>query len=246
MYYNLKMKIKNITYAIILQILFSLLADAKSFLVIGDSLSCGPFGKYLIQDLTKNGNKVTLYCTVSSAPVHWLKGKNPPGQKCQMLTSDNPFLQGCNERAKIPSLQNILALYKNADVIVALGTNSLLSPKVDKSYKVMAKAISENGSNCYWIGPPHLSPSDSKGFPLGRIKIQESNLNSFYDSLSIAIDKHCNLIDSRGATIAGTPGHQTYDGVHRTESAGKFWVAQISNNFKNSPMKKLEIKKTSK
>ena len=204
-------------------------AIAKSFLIVGDSLTCGPFGKYLTQELAKQGNSVTLYCAVSSAPANWMNGKNPAGQNCQTLTSADPVLKPCGDQGQIPKFESILAKYKNSEVIVALGTNSLMSAKVDSSYKAMVKATQANGNSCKWIGPPHANPSQSKGFPAGRVATLEKNLNSFYDSLSAQVDSGCRLIDSRDATASGTVGNQTVDGIHRSDAAGKEWIRQISS-----------------
>jgi hypothetical protein len=91
----------------------------------------------------------------------------------------------------------------------------------------MARAAKANGNTCDWIGPPHLNPGQSKGFPPERIAKEEKNLNSFYDSMATSVDQSCNVVESREATAPGTPGYETVDGVHRTDSAGKYWSAAI-------------------
>jgi len=213
---------------------FGSLAQAESILVIGDSLSCGPFGKYLLQDLSKPGNKVTLYCAVSSAPDNWVKGTNPSGQQCKTMTTANPVLQLCGGNGKVPTLASLLAANSGSRVIVGLGTNSLLNAKVDNSYHAMVKAIKASGSQCDWIAPPHLHASQAKGFPPSRIATEEKNLNGFYESLAQTVEGHCNFVDSRDATASGTPGNETVDGVHRNESAGKYWADSIQNTLINS------------
>lgn len=215
--------------------LMSAAAQAEPILMIGDSLSCGPFGQDVLQNLSKAGNKVTLYCAVSSAPQNWLAGKNPGNQKCQIMTTDSPKPQLCGGNGQVPKLASILAAHRGERVIVGLGTNSLLSPKVDNSYHDMLKAIQANGSKCDWIGPPHLHASEAKGFTPSRIATEEKNLPSFYESLSETVEGHCNFIDSRDATAAGTPGNETGDGIHRTPAAGKYWADAIQNSLIHSP-----------
>jgi hypothetical protein len=216
--------------AIFLPISFSEAAN-EPILIIGDSLSCGSFGRNLVENLSNAGNQVTLYCAVSSTPSHWLKGKNPKGQDCKIMTTGNPKSQLCGGNGRIPSLKSILKQHAGARVIVALGTNSMLAPKADASYSQMAKAIKDNGNNCDWIGPPHMNSSQSKGFPKGRIAKLEHNLGGFYESLATATESRCNLIDSRKATEGGTIGDQTVDGVHRNEAAGKYWATEMLSNF---------------
>lgn len=222
--------IVNLLFTILL-VVASVGAEAGEILLIGDSLTCGPFGKYLLQNLSARGNQVTLFCAVSSAPSNWLAGKNPSGQKCQTMSTRAPALVPCDGTGKIPRLSDILAAHKGSRILVALGTNSLLQPKADASYKRMAELVATNSSSCDWIGPPHLNPSQSKGFPPGRIAKEEKNLAPFYESLAGAVEKPCHLIDSRNATVAGGPGNQTVDGVHRTESAGKYWADALTNQL---------------
>ncbi len=205
-------------------------AKAENILVIGDSHSCGPFGANIVESLTKQGNNVSLYCAVSSAPANWLQGKNPPGQICQSMTSQTKRLSPCSGNGKVPKLTELLNQNRNSKVISALGTNSLLSSTADSSYRQMAQTIKSSDHSCLWVGPPHLKPSQSRGFPSGRVAALEANLSSFYESLSRSVDGYCVLLDSRSATEPGQVGNQTVDGVHRNAAAGKSWA-----NFVASP-----------
>ncbi len=200
---------------------------AESIVIVGDSLSCGPFGKYLVQDLSRAGYSVALYCAVSSAPQNWLKGINPPRQICKTMKSSNPRLESCGGDGQVPKLDFLLANNSGARFIVALGTNSLLSPKADTSYRSMAKIIKIHEHECTWIGPPQLNPSQSKGYPAGRVETEQKNLTDFYKSLGESVDTSCELIDSREATAPGTAGNETGDGIHRTDGAGKYWSSAI-------------------
>lgn len=207
-----------------LVLFIGLAANAKDVVLIGDSLSCGPFGKHLVENLSRRGDAVTLYCAVSSTPTNWLKGKSPAGQQCKIMTSKSPKLQLCGGDGATPPLASLLRKHKDSKFVVALGTNSLLSKSADASYRAMASALKAHGQPCEWIGPPHLSPTQTKGFPPKRIQEEEDNLDSFYDSLTGSVASSCTFHDSRHATAPGTPGNETYDGVHRTDSAGAYWV----------------------
>lgn len=212
---------------IILSLFTSLHAFAGKTLIIGDSLSCGPFGKYLVQNIAKTGEEVTLYCTVSSAPSHWVHSANPFGHKCLTMTSAKPTLVFCNGSGKIPPLESLLSSFKKDRVIIALGTNSLISEKADLTYRTLMKSIKKNDSSCLWIAPPHMNATQSKGFAMGRVAKIEKNLNNFYDSLAESVESHCTIIESREATAPKTPGNDTVDGIHRSENAGKYWADAI-------------------
>lgn len=202
-------------------------AIASDVLIIGDSHTCGSFGKYLFEKYSQPEAKVTLYCAVSSAAQNWLEAKNPTGQQCQTKSTDHPQLQPCDPEGHIPKLASILSAHNTAKLIIALGTNSLLSPMADASYSKLAAAAAKSNT-CEWIGPPHLNPAQSKGFPKGRIATLEKNLDSFYKSLA-ALQKNCILIDSRPATAEGTEGFETIDGVHRADAAADHWVKNLND-----------------
>ncbi len=210
-------------------LLFGCSAVAANIVVIGDSLSCGSFGQTLYANLAKK-NTVTLYCAVSSAPSHWLSGTNPTHQICQWISPANPALAPCGGDGKMLTLSSILSVNSDARVIIALGTNSLMSPQVTADYKTMADLVRAHGT-CDWIGPPHLRADQSVGFPVGRVATEEANLAGFYDSLLSAVGTDCSFIDSRASTAPGTVGNETVDGVHRTADAGAYWANQIDGQL---------------
>lgn len=212
------------TFAIFLFLSVLTSTYAAELVIIGDSHSCDSFGSTLLNGFTSQGKDTVLYCTVSSAPQHWLKGINPKGQICQNRTSQNPALRPCKNGGRIPTLASILAEEKPSQVVVALGTNSLLDPTTDASYAALAASLHSVGAGCLWVGPPHLQPEHSKGFPPGRVATLEKNLSSFYPSLEHSVGSACSVIDSRPATTPTAPGYPTVDGVHRTPQAGKYWA----------------------
>lgn len=225
----------NLTPMLMLIGLFCLNAQAARYVIIGDSHSCGGFGRQLLANKfgqAGNSNTVQLYCAVSSAPNHWLTGQAPKGISCQTATSADPALKSCSPPGgAMPTAAQIIAANPGAALVVALGTNSLMSAAVPASYKQLADLIKQSGRVCYWIAPPHLNPAQSKGFPAGRVQTLENNLNAFYGQLGGDILPNCTMIDSRPATQSGTPGYETVDGVHRTAAAGVFWANEINKSF---------------
>jgi hypothetical protein len=211
----------------------ALSAQAAQTVIVGDSMTCGPFGQNLFRRLVNDHKQdVTLYCAVSSAPEHWLQGTKPPGQICQTMSTASPRLTPCGGNGSVPTFARILERHPDATVIVALGTNSLGSPRASAAYSEMSKLGSANGRGCRWIGPPHLNPSQAKGFSTSRLQQMESHLGAFYSSLSERVgNQGCRLIRSLEATQPGTAGHQTTDGVHRTREAGSHWVNGIISDL---------------
>ena len=217
-----------------LSLLLSVSVKAENVVIIGDSLSCGPFGNYLVQELASKKTRVTLYCTVSSSASNWLHGTNP-GQPCLTMNSDAPSFQKCGGTGQVPKMDDLIKTHKDSRFILALGTNSLPETNADGAYGALAKAASVNNTSCDWIGPPHMNPPQAKGFSKQHVAMLEKNLPGFYSSLKQKVTPACKLLDSRPMTAHGTPGFQTVDGVHRDSAAGKYWADQVANEISPLP-----------
>lgn len=211
-------------FAFFLIVTISLPAFAEKIVVIGDSLTCGPFGDALFTDLEAQRHQVTLYCAVSSAPSHWLEGKTPKGQRCEMRTPGSTKKVPCPPNGKVPTASSLLAGTPADRVIVALGTNSLYGSSAPRDYAELAK-LAATGRRCTWVGPPQLKHDFQK------------NLNSFYDSLGTRVGSACDLVDSRDATAPGTPGFATTDGIHRTNAAGRAWYDALRSQLRAAKTK---------
>ncbi len=216
-------------------------------LMIGDSLTCGPFGRQAVENMKTAGHEVTMFCSSGSAPDHWINGTNPQNQICQTMTSRTMRLEPCAPGGAMSKLSDLLARTPADRVIVALGTNSLPVGKVASvAYQQMAKLVRGKGS-CQWLGPPRLNPSQGIGwssFRRGspedleasrqRVAQLEANLDPFYISLSAKVDGVCPLIDSRSVTATG-PAYETNDGIHRGPVAGRVWANALRSQIGSSP-----------
>lgn len=209
-------------------------ALARKLLLVGDSLTCGPFGQSLFSQLEKAGHEVHLYCSVSSAPEDWLKGGKPGKKTCQTRAPGAKDLKACGGNGDLPPFAELLRRHPEHEVLLALGTNSLLSPQVSSGYEKMLRLLQQGSRTCSWIGPPQMHPSESKGFPKGRVQTLQENLNPFYDSLEGTLGGRCSLIDSRSSTGAVQGQKMTSDGVHVTKAVGQAWALAILPQLGNS------------
>lgn len=185
-------------------------AQAEKIIIIGDSLTCGPFGDRMYEDLKSQKHQVTLYCAVSSSATNWLNGTTPKNQRCFVRGPSSSKQEPCPPSGKVPRAEDLLAANTPDRVIVALGTNSLHSATASKDHATLATLVGAK-SRCTWVGPPQLKHDFQK------------NLDRFYDSLGGRLGTSCDLVDSRDATAPGTPGYETTDGIHRTRAAGRAW-----------------------
>jgi hypothetical protein len=145
------------------------------------------------------------------------------------MTSSKPTLKTCGQRGEMPKLTSLAKEAKDAKVIIALGTNSLGFRTVDEHYLKLAQALSAESESCFWVGPPHLDPAHESLSSSRRIRIKgmDSYLTDFYSLLKVQLGNRCAVVDSRESTQSGNVGNGTVDGIHRRESAGKFWAQSV-------------------
>ena len=225
---------------ILVLLLFGRLSLSKEILIVGDSLTCGPFGARLTQNLSRDPqNHVTVYCTISSSPRNWINGTNPGKFQCHSCSGsecsdwirknwpDQPTSL-CQDAGagQTPKFEDLLKKKKYDQVLIAHGTNSLPSKKVDANYGKMVELIKKNqNEDCTWIGPPHFDVSKQ----IENKKMEES-LPDFYESLASNVrgPKKCSLIDSRDFTANPGPDDTTPDGIHRNASSGQKWADGVT------------------
>lgn len=218
-------------------------AKAESILIIGDSLSCGPFGGEMLKGLAAQGHKVRLYCSVSSSPRNWVSGTNAksktgvfPCETREIQPHASDYTKGsCDGSPKIPKFADILRTNPSSRVIVALGTNSLPDGP-DANYSAMTSQIKGAGRTCDWIGPPHLEPrANCLVRPADGLCVREAGLTKMYTSLRSKVGGDCRVISSLDATKPGTAGNKTGDGIHSTAAAATFRFQTMRSEILSGP-----------
>lgn len=147
-------------------------------LIIGDSLSFGPFGKQLEKRLVKRfGNsEVALYAACGSSPENWLGSTPVFVTRCgyrEQFPGESPLVVDASDGKpcppwKTPKIPAILKRWSPSAVVVQQGTNWMDAmpdpPGSDgrKSRQIIRKFISElragDGSRqIIWILPPDSS-----------------------------------------------------------------------------------------
>jgi len=209
-------------------------------LMIGDSLSVGPFGdlveRYLEARLGRSN--FALFASCGSSPEHWLRSEPDFYTRCG-YREDSPerhalidFENGKRPpKVKNPKVEDLIARYRPTTVIVQLGTNwmdSLMKPaghEEDRLSNILdrfAKALRNPASSVrqvIWIMPPDASAYSPE--------VQQT-----VDALIKNVAKKNNywMIDSRRMThyVRGITGG---DGVHYNKSAAEIWAEQVANNL---------------
>jgi hypothetical protein len=233
---------------------FSLQLSAKEILLLGDSLTCGPFGAHLLENLSKEGQRVRIYCSVGSGPQQWMDGTRAAVvdrhgktigyhdcQSCYTLAGCQGWVNekglsgtpghSCNGSAPNSgtTLVDILSHDKYDEVVVALGTNALGQP-LNKSYSDMLELIHRYTNSCKWIGPPHFDGDKSKD-----AANKEQRLKAFYISMQrLTKDSGaCRLLDSREATAKPKAKDTAPDGVHRQPRSASQWADETAEQLQS-------------
>jgi hypothetical protein len=207
----------------------------RRVLMIGDSLSVGPFGQemqhFLIEKFGES--RVYLFASCGSSPEHWLGSEPEFVSKCgYRVKTPRQFLLGEYEKGRrpapfpTPKLEHILARTHPDLVLVQLGTNWFDMLEQGASHEVVerlegiverfvATLISlDSKPQVVWITPP-----DSARFR----KVQ----GTVTDLLQSAGKRwRFSCIDS-STLVQYVPGQSGGDGVHYASAAAEKWASGV-------------------
>jgi hypothetical protein len=199
-------------------------------LMIGDSLSAGPFGEAVQQHLaSKFGpQNVAAFASCGSSPEHWLTDEPGFYTHCGYRESTpdklpiyRDFVDGKPPRPTLtPKVAALVSRYRPTVVIVQLGTNWMdrdLSEETIGSIteRFIREARGPSVRQIIWVAPP-----DSSAF-----RKTQGRVHRLIDQA--AARDHFDVIDSRDLTHY-IPGKTGGDGIHYNTEASRVWAAKLS------------------
>src|SRR4051812_15277297 len=199
-------------------------------LMIGDSLSAGPFGEAVQQHLAQRfgPQNVAAYASCGSSPEHWLASEPPFYTKCgyRQSTPDQApvfrdFVNGKSPRRTLtPKLESLVRQHRPTVVVVQLGTNWMdrnLSDGQISSFadRFIAAARGSTVRQIIWIAPPDSAALRTTQGRVHRL-IQQAAARDRFE-----------VIDSRQLThyVRGQTGG---DGIHYNSEASRVWAGRIN------------------
>lgn len=208
-------------------------AAATKVLMIGDSLSAGPFGEAVQQHLAQRfgPQNVAAYASCGSSPENWLANEPEFYTKCgyRESTPDKPpvfrdFVDGHPPRPTLtPKVESLVRRQQPTVVVVQLGTNwmdrNLSDVQISNFlHRFVSAARGASVRQIIWIAPP-----DSSAFRKvqGRVHrlIQEG-----------AARDHFEVIDSRQLTHY-IPGSTGGDGIHYNSESSRTWAVRTNDKL---------------
>lgn len=198
-------------------------------LFIGDSLSVGPFGEVVQQQLAQQygPSNVAAYASCGSSPEHWLQSEPSFFTKCgyRESTPDRPpvysdFVNGKPPKpTRTPKLESLVRRHRATIVIVQLGTNWMDRNLTDlqiSSFLDRFVAAARKGPvrQIIWIAPPDSSALARAQGRIHRLIQQGASRRRF------------DVIDSREFTKY-IPGRTGGDGIHYNSESSRAWAQRI-------------------
>jgi hypothetical protein len=218
------------------------LSKNSKILVIGDSLTVGPFGDFMQEWLLSNlpQSQIAIYAACGSSPEHWMSTKpefiSPCGYRETTPSSKilTKYEYGRKPLPKAtPKLETLLMKFKPDVLVIQLGTNHFdtlekegdkAAPELQKIYRQFSQSIIANKRNLkmvYWITPPDASKYPAHIKTKVQEIIDENNRNhgirDFYS----------------GEKIPYAKGLSGSDGVHLKKEAARIWFIKVSGDLRS-------------
>ena len=204
-------------------------------MLIGDSLSVGPFGRALETALQARFGRggVCVFASCGSSPEDWLPGKPVFVTKCgyrQTTPSGSISREYQNGKrpppVRTPKLPQIFDDWRPQLVIVQLGTNwmdhlTAADRRDGRSYRrhirdFVREVRRDADPVIVWVMPP-----DSSKYPL---RVHEAVERWIREE---SIPSRFRTIDSRLFTAPYRDGKTGGDGVHYGDAAGRRWARRV-------------------
>jgi hypothetical protein len=200
-------------------------------LMIGDSLSAGPFGEAVQQHLAvKFGpQNVAAFASCGSSPENWLADEPGFYTHCgyRESTPDKPpvysdFVNGKPPHPTLtPKLESLVRRYQPTVAVIQLGTNWMDRNLSDEKISTITNRFIEalHGSTVrqiIWIAPP-----DSSAFRKTQGRIHRL-------IQAAAARHHFDVIDSRELTHY-VPGQTGGDGIHYNTDSSRAWATKVNS-----------------
>ena len=209
-------------------------------LMIGDSLTVGPFGQSVEQYLeTRLGrNNFALFGSCGSSPENWLRAEPDYYTKCgyREISPERQALIDFHDgkpppRVRTPKVEDLIARYRPTTIIVQLGTNwmdPLMKPRgteEDKfsgildNFAIALRSPPNVVKQIVWIMPPDAAAyTPAVQRTVAKLIIMAAKKNGYL------------LIDSRRMThyVRGKTGG---DGVHYNKDAAQPWADQVTRKL---------------
>lgn len=204
-----------------------LITPDSRVLHIGDSHTCGIYGKAMDELMRSTGAAINTVGVSGSSPSWWLNGT--VGRSGYFAKDENGNVdQPADWRTprQTPNLNRLIRDFKPGIIVFSLGANMInsSSESIRNQVRSVCEIAKNAGCQIVWIGPPN-GRADKK---------PTAKQNRLYDNLKAEAEKYGTFVDSRPHTRYPDSGG---DGVHYWGSEGsriaRNWAGEIFNQLQN-------------
>lgn len=205
-------------------------ADSR-VLHIGDSHTCGIYGKAMDSLMRDTGAKVRTYGVSGSSPSWWLNGTT--GKSGYFARDEHGNIdQPADWRTPrtTPNLNSIINEYKPSVIMFSLGANLVgASPEaIRQQVATVCEIAKKAGCKIIWVGPPNSRPG---------VRDPEARERLFQNLRGVA-EQYGTFVDSRTYTKYPETGG---DGVHYWGTEGsavaRDWAGKVFDKIQAKPVR---------
>lgn len=202
-----------------------LITPDSRVLHIGDSHTCGIYGKAMDELMRGTGAAINTVGVSGSSPSWWLNGT--VGKSGYFAKDENGNIdQPADWRTprQTPNLNKLIKDFKPGIIVFSLGANMInsSSESIRNQVRSVCEIAKNAGCQIVWIGPPN-GRADKK---------PTEKQNRLYNNLKAEAEKFGTFVDSRQYTRYPESGG---DGVHFWGSEGskiaKDWAGKVFNQL---------------
>lgn len=202
-----------------------LITPDSRVLHIGDSHTCGIYGKAMDELMRGTGAAINTVGVSGSSPSWWLNGT--VGKSGYFAKDENGNVdQPADWRTprQTPNLNKLIKDFKPGIIVFSLGANMInsSSESIRNQVRSVCELAKNAGCQIVWIGPPN-GRADKK---------PTEKQNRLYNNLKAEAEKFGTFVDSRQYTRYPESGG---DGVHFWGSEGskiaKDWAGKVFNQL---------------
>ena len=199
----------------------AIITSSDRVLHIGDSHTCGVYGKSMDNLMRDTGASVKTIGVAGSNPTYWIKGTTTKCGYYEKNENGSVTEPYWTTPMNTPLLSNLISSYKPSVLVISLGANMVGYGEASIKSQIESLCDQAKAAGCklVWVGPPDSRSQD------------KNQVNQLYTILKSEIAKYDGtLVDSRQYTdypsSCGYGFH--YSGTEGTAKA-KTWAGDVMN-----------------
>jgi hypothetical protein len=179
-------------------------------LMIGDSHTCGVFGKEMDKLLRSTGASVESYGSSGSSPSWWMNGTTTHSGFVARHADGRVEQPAWNSAHATPKLADLIREQRPDVLVVSLGGNmrGMSESQIKAQVKMLADVAKANGTKLIWAGPPDRRADGENPADLERFNRMLRDAVAPYGGFVQGSDHVPEYAGTDGVHFGGTKGNR--------------------------------------